>query len=259
MRLALVIEYDGASYHGFQYQVNAPSIQEEIEKAIARFTGERSRIVGAGRTDTGVHAKAQVVAFDTGTSRPLASFVKGLNFYLPDDIAVKAAYRTGGDFDPRRMAISRRYRYTIDAGPAPSPLTRRTAYHSGVSLDICGMQRAAGWFVGVHDFARFAGPLSEPHAGTVREIYEARVLREDDIINFEVEGSSFLPRQVRRMAGALVDLGRGSLTPAELRLMIDGVAGDAVARSLPPQGLCLMKVTYAHFPPEVRKSDGKLH
>jgi len=259
MRLALVIEYDGASYHGFQYQTNSPSIQEEIEEAIARFTGERPRIKAAGRTDTGVHAKAQVVAFDTSTSRSLTSFVQGLNFYLPDDIAVKAAYRTGEDFDPRRMAMSRRYRYNIDAGPAPSPLTRRTAYHVGVSLDIRRMQRAAGWFVGVHDFARFAGALSAPGTRTVREVYEARVLREDDIIGFEVEGNSFLPRQVRRMAGALVDLGRGSLTPAELRSMIDGGAGDAVARSLPPQGLCLLKVTYAHFPPEDRKLDGRLH
>jgi tRNA pseudouridine38-40 synthase len=259
MRLALVIEYEGTNYHGFQYQTNAPSIQEEIEKALARLTGERLRIKAAGRTDAGVHAKAQVVAFDTSASRPLTSFVQGLNFHLPDDIAVKVAYRTGDDFDPRHMAISRRYRYSIDAGPTPSPLTRRTAYHAGESLIIRRMQRAAGWFVGVHDFARFAGPLSPPRTRTVREVYEARVVREDDIISFEVEGNSFLPRQVRRMAGALVDLGRGSLAPAELRSMIDGGAGDAVARSLPPHGLCLLKVTYAHFPPEVRNSDGRSH
>ena len=257
MRLALVVEYEGTKYHGFQYQVNAPSIQGEIERAIARLTGETPRVKGAGRTDTGVHAKGQVVAFDTGRAYPPATFVRALNFYLPDEISVTAAHRTAADFNPRRMAVSRRYRYTIDCGSVASPLNRLTTYHAGESLSIRRMQGAARHFVGRHDFARFAGPLTRPEASTVREVYEAKVRRDRDLIVFEVEANSFLPRQVRRMAGALVGIGRGSLGIADFKAMIDGQHGNGLAPSLPPQGLCLLKVTYADFPPKVGESNGR--
>ena len=256
MRLALVVEYEGTKYHGFQYQANAPSIQEELEKAVARLTGERLRIKGAGRTDAGVHAKGQVVAFDTESTFPKATFVRALNFYLPNEIAVKAAYQPGSDFDPRRKAISRRYRYTIDCGSTPSPLIRRTAYHLGHALNVQRMRRAARMFVGRHDFARFSGPLSKPGATTVREVYEAKVRSHGDLIAFEVEGSSFLPHQVRRMAGALVEIGRGTLTMTDFKSMIVDGTAEQMAAPLPPQGLCLLKVNYANFPPGVVESDG---
>ncbi|MCH8205449.1 MAG: tRNA pseudouridine synthase A, partial [Chloroflexi bacterium] len=113
MRLALIVEYDGGDYHGFQYQANAPTIQEELQKAVLRFTGEEVRVSGAGRTDAGVHAEGQVVAFDTDSGHRPERFEKALNFYLPEDISVRGAYRVEGDFDPRRDASSRTYRYTI--------------------------------------------------------------------------------------------------------------------------------------------------
>ena len=106
MRLALTVEYEGTNYHGFQYQVNAPTIQEELEKAIARFTGHHARVRGAGRTDAGVHALGQVVAFDTQSDHEPDVFVRALNHYLPEDIAVKAAYKVAANFDPRRAAWS---------------------------------------------------------------------------------------------------------------------------------------------------------
>ena len=256
MRLALVVEYEGTRYHGFQFQANAPSIQEELERAISRLTGETSRVTGAGRTDAGVHAKGQVVAFDTGRTYPPETFIRALNFYLPDEISVKAAYRTGSDFDPRRMAISRRYGYTMDCGAVPSPLSRLTAYHPGGSLSVHRMQGAVRYFVGKHDFASFAGPLSRPDASTVREVYEAKVIRDRDGIIFEVEANSFLPRQVRRMAGALIGMGKGSLNVTDFRAMVDGQPNDGLAPSLPAQGLCLLKVTYADFPPKVGELNG---
>ena len=259
MRLALVVEYEGTRYHGFQYQANAPSIQEELQKAIEQLTGERPGVGAAGRTDAGVHAKGQVVAFDTAARYPPETFVRALNFYLPDEIAIKAAYRTEDDFDPRRMALRRWYRYTIHRGSTPSPLVRRTSHHVGEMLDIRRMQKAARVFVGRHDFARFAGPMSRPSASTVREVYDASVSNRNEVVNFDVEGNAFLPRQVRRMAGALVDLGRGNLALAELRSMVDGEPGHGVARSLPPQGLCLMKVTYADFPPASGEPDGNTY
>ena len=159
MRLALTIEYEGTHYHGFQYQVNAPSIQGELEQAIERLTGERVRVKGAGRTDAGVHAEAQVVVFDTSSDRSTQTFVNALNHYLPQDIAVKQAHIVKPDFDPRRNALKRTYRYSILNCETPSPLTRRFSYHIRNTLDLSRMQEAAGLFIGEHDFRRFAAPL----------------------------------------------------------------------------------------------------
>jgi tRNA pseudouridine38-40 synthase len=256
MRLALVVEYEGTRYHGFQYQLNAPSIQEEIEKAIGRLTGKRSRIMGAGRTDAGVHAKGQVAVFDTNATLPVEAFVRGLNFYLPEDIAVQNAYRASRDFDPRRMAVSRRYQYTIDCAAARSPLWRRTAYHYGQPLNIRRMRTAARIFVGEHDFARFAGRPDASGGSTVRKVLAVGLSRAGETVRFDLEANSFLPHQVRRMAGALVDIGRGRLMPAELRAMLEGGSAVAVAHSLPPHGLCLLEVKYAQFPPKVGELDG---
>jgi tRNA pseudouridine38-40 synthase len=259
MRLALVVEYDGTVYRGFQYQTTGPTIQEELEKAISRFTGESVRIKGAGRTDTGVHARNQVVAFDVPAGRPLEKFVPALNFFLPDDIAVKAAYRVDEDFDPRRMALGRTYRYTVLNSPERSPLARLRAHRVEEPLSVRRMQRAAWLLAGEHDFRRFAGPLTDGRTNTVREIYKASVRKTGDVIVFDFEGNAFLPHQVRRMAGALIDLGRGKMTLAEFKSLIDGGAGEAVAHTLPPQGLCLEAVAYADFPPSAGEQNGNIH
>jgi tRNA pseudouridine38-40 synthase len=250
MRLALIVEYDGTAYSGYQYQDNAPSIQEELETAIMKLTREKTRVSGAGRTDAGVHALGQVVAFDTEAGYPPGTFVKALNRHLPDDIAVKEAHSVDLAFDPRRMAMSRRYVYSMFAGATRSPLSRRTSYRVGKGLKLDRMRRAARHLVGVHDFAGFAGPLERPEASTVREMFEARVRSKGDYITMEFEGSAFLPHQVRRMAGALVDVGFGRLSPSEVMAMVNRRPGAAVARSLPPHGLCLSRVEYANFPPK---------
>ena len=249
MRLASIVEYEGTKYSGFQYQVNAHSIQEELEKAIYRLTGEALRVKAAGRTDAGVHALGQVIAFDTDATHSTETFVRGINFYLPAEISLKEAHRTAQDFDPRRDARSRRYRYSILNSATPSPLIRRTAYLFEHPLDIGKMQEAARLLVGRHDFRRFSGPLSNGRSSTIREMYSASVSRSGEMVSFDVVGSSFLPHQVRRMAGSLVDVGRGRLSLEELRQMVEGGAGETVAHSLPAHGLCLMEVKYAGFPP----------
>ena len=253
MRLALTIEYEGTRYHGFQYQVNAPSIQGELEQAIERLTGEWTRIKGAGRTDAGVHAEAQVVAFDTASRHSPATFLSALNHYLPPDIAVKAAYAVRSDFDPRREARSRAYRYSILNGATPSPLRRRFVCHIRHALDVERMREAAGLFIGQHDFRRFAAPLPQGKTNGVRTIYEADIARNADTITLNVRGNAFLHHQVRRMAGALVDIGRGRLSIADLQTMIDGGQTDKVAHSLPAHGLCLVRVEYADYPPKQEK------
>ena len=249
MRLALIVEYDGTGYSGFQYQRDSRTIQEQLENSIKALTGEAVRVGAAGRTDAGVHALGQVVAFDTRSTHSPATVLRAMNHRLPDDIAVKAAYQVPEGFDPRRDALSRLYRYTVATGPVRSPLMRLTTTLVRERLDVNRMERAARLYEGVHDFARFGGPLADPGASTVREVHGARVERKGATIVFEVAGTAFLPHQVRRMAGALVDVGRGALSTEEIKQMIDGNESDAVSRSLPPQGLCLVEVKYADFPP----------
>ena len=214
-----------------------------MEKAIAILTNENIRVKGAGRTDAGVHAKGQVIAFDTQSSHSTDTFVRALNYYLPSDIAIKAAYRASEGFDPRRDALSRTYRYTILNGPR-SPMLRKTTCLVRQPLNVGAMRKAVKRLEGVHDFARFSGPLDDSNASTVRHIYEASVRKTGELVIFEVRGNAFLPHQVRRMAGSLVDIGRGKISLDEFNMMIEGGCGSAVARSLPPQGLCLLEVTY---------------
>lgn len=248
MRLALIIEYEGTRYRGFQRQANAPTIQGELERAIRRFTGECARVKAAGRTDAGVHALGQVIAFDTTAAHPPATAIGALNYYLPDDIAVKAAFHVSDDFDPRRSARRRTYRYRILNSATPSPLARRFVCRIPQPLDAQRMQTAADMFIGAHDFRRFAAHRpSKPNS--VRCVSRATLVRSGDTITFEVAANAFLHHQVRRMAGALADIGRGRLSLDDLRTMIDNGQTDKVAHSLPPQGLCLVSVEYADFPP----------
>lgn len=248
MRLALIIEYEGTRYRGFQRQANAPTIQSELERAIRRFTGECARIKAAGRTDAGVHALGQVIAFDTATAHPTSTVIGALNYHLPDDIAVKAAFQAPDDFDPRRSARRRTYRYRILNSAAPSPLARRFVCRIPQPLDVSRMQAAADMFIGAHDFRRFA--VRQPgKPNSVRCVSRVALVRSGDTITFEVAANAFLHHQVRRMAGALADIGRGRLSLDNLRTMIDNGQTDNVAHSLPPQGLCLVSVEYPDFPP----------
>ena len=239
MRIALIVEYDGTGYSGLQYQSNAPSIQEELEKAIERLTGESVRVAAAGRTDAGVHAKGQVVSFLTGSRHTPGTYVQALNHYLPEQIAVIAAYRVGESFDPRRDALSRVYAYTLYGSAVRLPLLRRTAVRVAVPMDVELMRRGAKLFEGAHDFARFSGPLPEPGASTVRRIIETSVCGYDNVVTIEIEGNAFLPHMVRRMAGALVALGTGKMTTEELSAMIERRPGAPASHALPACGLSL--------------------
>ena len=248
MRLALIIEYEGTRYRGFQRQANAPTIQGELERAIRRFTGECARVKAAGRTDAGVHALGQVIAFDTAAAHSPSTAIGALNYHLPDDIAVKAAFQAPDDFDPRRSARRRTYRYRILNSAAPAPLARRFVCRIPQPLDALRMQAAADMFIGAHDFRRFAA-RQPGNPNSVRCVSRVALVRSGDTITFEVAANAFLHHQVRRMAGALADVGRGRLSLDDLRTMIDNEQTDKVAHSLPPQGLCLVSVEYPDFPP----------
>lgn len=243
-RLALTIEYDGTRYSGFQYQANAPSVQAELEGAARRLTSEAVRVAGAGRTDAGVHAAGQVAALDTGWALGPERFAAGMNHHLPADIAVRSARAVPDGFDPRRDALSRWYRYSLLGRRSRSPLGDRTAVVVSRAMDVAAMREAGGLMVGVHDFARLAGRLEDRAASTVREISRVSVLVEGERISLDVEGNAFLPRQVRRMVGAIVDAGTGRIRLGQVAALVSGAGSAPPSRSMPARGLCLMGVRY---------------
>jgi tRNA pseudouridine38-40 synthase len=244
-RIILVIEYNGTAYHGSQWQANAPTIQGEMEKALKMLTGEKIRIKMAGRTDAGVHARGQVVAFDTAALLPLPAYVDGLNHYLPPDIAVQKAYRAREAFDVRRQAISREYRYYILNSPSRSPLRQAFSWRVEGHLDIAAMDRACRALIGRHDFASFvtsAGAARQQR--TVRDVYKAEITREGDMVIFEMVAASFLPHQVRNTVGSLVRVGQGKMTVDEFASMVAARAPGLAGPTAPPEGLCLVRVNY---------------
>ena len=244
-RILLILEYDGGRFGGSQIQKNAPSIQGELERAIQMLTGEKARAAFAGRTDAGCHALGQVASFLT--RRPFATtvFRNGLNYWLPEEIAVRQAKEAPLDFEVRRRALRRHYRYLVCNGPSPSPLLRKGAWHVRETLDLDAMRQAAERLVGRHDFAAFAGSLDNPRASTVRNVHRVDLWRRGRLVGFDVEANAFLPHQVRRMTGALVQVGRGRLTAEQIETLLREAKPSSAGPAAPPQGLYLVRVTYA--------------
>lgn len=241
-KLALIVEYDGTRFHGFQGQIGMPTIQGEIERALMRLTGEKVRTIGAGRTDAGVHAKGQVISFSTTSSLSLQTIVKALNFYLLPDISIKDGSIVENSFNARRDAISRQYRYTILNSPTPSPFWRRYSHFVPTKLNIDAMNKACQALLGKHNFASFTIPMKGK--GTVRNVSQATASREGDLVRFDIVADSFLPKQVRRTVGPLIKIGLGKLTVEEFQEIIEARRPGLAAPPAPARGLCLMRVNY---------------
>ncbi len=245
-RLAVKIEYDGTRYNGFQWQRGLPTIQGELEVALMKLTGEHRRVIGASRTDAGVHAREQVVVFTSASSLSLQSMAAGMNSYLPEDIVVTAATEVGEGFRLRGGARSREYRYTILNRPTPSPFLRRSAFWIRKPLAIEAMQQAASFLPKVRDFAPFTiagGPFPSQ-----RNLYRAQVDKQGEMVYLDMEADAFLPQQVRRTAGAIIQVGLGRMSGDAFQRLASsqeyGLAGPVV----PAHGLCLMKVNYDEDP-----------
>jgi len=244
-RLALVVEYEGTAYFGFQFQADRPTIQAELEKALKDLTGERVRVTASSRTDTGVHAKGQVITFKTAGSLPLEAYIHGLNHHLPEDIAVKSAHKVALSFNPRRMAVSREYTYSILNNPTRSPLTSRFAYRIAGGLDVEAMERASKALIGTHDFASFASEIGdEPEKSTVRHVFEAGVKRDSELIILSIIANAFVRHQIRNTAGALVQVGLGKLGIGEFIRLLEERKPGLAGPTLPACGLCLVRVNY---------------
>ena len=243
IRIALILEYDGTKYHGSQLQANAPTIQGEMEKALRKLTGERTRIKVASRTDAGVHAKGQVVSFRTGSALPLKAFVEGSNYYLPQDIAVKEAHRVDDSFDVRRGALSREYKYYILNSPTRSPMRQGFSYRVTGNLDIGAMNQACQALIGKHDFASFV-TSDVGEKSTVRNVHKAAIEQDGDMIVLDMVANSFLPHQVRNTVGSLIRVGQGKMTVDEFYNMVEARTLGLAGPTTPAGGLCLMRVNY---------------
>jgi len=241
-RIALVVEYDGTAYAGSQYQKNVPTIQGELEEALNKLTGERTRVALAGRTDAGVHAEGQAASFRTRAPYEVEVFVRALNAHLPEDVAVRSAREVSLGFQVRRQAKKRWYRYLIYSRQRRPALLRRYCWHIAQPLDVEAMQAAAQHLVGEHDLAAFAAPSAPGR--TVRTVYRAEVQRRRSWVTFDIEGNSFLLQQVRRTVGALVQVGLGKQTVEDFRRLLASAQRGAATLVAPPQGLCLMAVKY---------------
>lgn len=238
------MEYDGTRYAGFQRQKGEITIQEEIERALASVTQEQTKIVGAGRTDAGVHATGQVISFSTGWKRSLSELERALNALLPFDIAILKLSEVTRDFHARKSALSRKYRYTIFNRFVRSPLSRLYAYHWVGELDLEAMKEALGSLIGVHDFTSFG--RARPGGSTVRQMLEVSCCREGDYIYIDLVANAFLKRMVRTIVGTLLLVGRGELGPQGFKEVLEAKDRSRGGDLLPAHGLCLTKVTYPH-------------
>ncbi len=243
--IRLDLEYDGTNYHGWQFQPNAPTIQAKLEDALQPILGERVRVVGAGRTDAGVHALGQVGHFRTGRDREVQAIFRGVNSLLPDDIVVKAVTEVSGDFHARRSALLKRYEYWILNLPVRSAFHHRFLWHVSVELDLNRMRRAAESLVGEHDFASFQASGGEPGRHTVRRLrlLEVRAFH-NGVVRIAAEGNAFLRGMVRILAGTLVDVGRGRIPEAEVADILEAKDRTAAGRTAPGKGLFLNWVRY---------------
>ena len=246
------MEYDGTRYHGSQFQSNAPTIQRETESALQELTGEQIRVSMASRTDAGVHAKGQVVSFKAKAPFPPKTWVDAMNHYLPKDIAVRMAYEAGEDFDVRRHAISREYRYHIMNRRTPSALWRHFSESVPQPLDVEAMDSACSVLVGDHDFAPFA-PATYTRS-TRRRALRAEVIRRMDLVLFDMEATSFLPHQVRNTVGGLLKVGLHKMSVESFREKASLGKAGTMGPTAPARGLCLMNIKYPDFPPSEEMS-----
>lgn len=237
-----VIEYDGTDYRGFQVQVGQRSVQGVLEEALGRVTGEETRIAGAGRTDAGVHAQGQVISFRVPWRHSVADLHRAMNAVLPKDVALLSLGVASEGFHPRYSARSRWYRYTVFNRSLRSPLNRRWALHVPMPLDVSSMNQAAGCLVGEHDFATFGrAPQGQ---NTVRQVWRAEWCSEEALLYFDIKANAFLQRMVRSLVGTLLQVGRGGLSPEEFRRRLTVGDRSLAGPTAPPQGLCLMAVSY---------------
>lgn len=241
--IKLTIEYDGKEFHGWQKQPNKLNIQGTIEKVLEEITGEKIELYASGRTDAGVHSFGQVANFKTESQIPIEKIPVAINSKIKKSIVIKKAEEVELNFHSRYNCKRKTYYYIINNSKEGSAIYRNLSYHFPIPLAVSKMQQAAKYFEGEHDFKAFKASGTSSKS-SVRTIYEANVLTENDNVIIALTGNGFLYNMVRIIAGTLVEVGTGKIEPDEIPEIIESKDRKRAGKTLPPYGLYLMKVEY---------------
>ncbi len=243
MRLVFGVEYDGTNWNGWQTQLCKTTVQDAVELALSKFACNEVKTICAGRTDSGVHAKGQVIHFDTQVDRAIRNWIRGTNSLLPKSIRLKWGCNVSDKFHARCSAKSRTYRYSICNTPIEPPLSSRFSTWIYQSLDFKNMEKASKFLLGKHDFSSFRS--SECQASSpIKTISRFDFKRTGEFLVIEIEANGFLHHMVRNIVGCLYEVGRGVESKEWLQTVLVSKNRRNAARTLPPQGLCLEYVDY---------------
>ena len=243
-RIMLTVSYDGTAYNGWALQSSTPNtIEGMLNRAIHDLTGEEVQVIGASRTDAGVHAYGNVAVFDTQSSIPGDRFLFALNQKLPEDIRIVESKEVAADFHPRHCNTEKTYEYRICNTQIPDPTRRLYTFHFSMPLDAEVMNEAAQFLMGEHDFTSFCNVESQA-LSHVRTIIDAHVVRNGDEVVISITGNGFLYNMVRIIAGTLIQIGRGKGRPADIREMLEKKDRTAAGPTAPAQGLFLIKYEF---------------
>ena len=242
-RVMLIVAYDGTEYHGWQVQPNARTIEGELNRCLSELLQEDIQVIGASRTDAGVHAKGNIAVFDTDARMPAEKISYALNQRLPKDIVIQKSCQVDADFHPRHCDTRKTYSYHIYRGEFPMPLRTRYSYFTYVPLDVTKMREAAAFFLGEHDFKSFCSANTQVES-TVRTIEFLDVTEDDRELVITIRGNGFLYNVVRIIAGTLVDVGRGFLAVEDIPDILKACNRERAGQTLPACGLVLEKYEF---------------
>lgn len=242
-RIMLTVAYDGTNYHGWQIQKNGETIEGVLNRCLSELLQEKIEVIGASRTDAGVHALGNIAVFDTTSRIPAEKFPYALNARLPQDIKIQKAEETAQDFHPRHCESRKIYEYRIYNAPFPMPLKRLYSYFSYTPYNIEDMKQAAEYFVGTHDFKSFCSADAQVET-TIRQVDAVQIEKQEDDIVIRVSGRGFLYNMVRIMAGTLMEVGRGHRQPQDIQKILDAKDRETAGSTAPACGLTLIKYEF---------------
>lgn len=242
-RLMITISYDGTRYCGWQIQPNGVTVEEIINKAASKICSEEITVIGASRTDAGVHSRGQKAVFDTNSSIKTEKFSIAFNSVLPSDIVVTDCIEVDSDFHPRYGDIVKTYSYRIWTNPIPDPVMRKYTYYHTYPIDIDKMREGSSYLIGEHDFASFCSSKSDVK-NTVRIIYNIDIEKRKDEIIITFIGNGFLYNMVRMMVGVLIKIGNGYYEPGYIKELLKERKRGLARPTAPALGLCLESIDY---------------
>lgn len=242
-RIRLVVAYDGTNYHGWQIQNNGVTIESELNRCLSDLLKEPIEVIGASRTDAGVHALGNIAVFDTNARMPAAKMAYALNQRLPEDIRIQKSEEVAADWHPRCCDSRKTYEYRIYRGQFPMPVKRLYSLFVYLPLNVGWMQEAAAYLAGEHDFKSFCQTGAQVES-TVRTLYSVEVEEQGEDVVIRVCGNGFLYNMVRIIAGTLLEIGRGKQQPQEIPDILEAKDRTAAGPTAPPHGLTLIKYEF---------------